>query len=115
MIRTRIREGYVIQPLPTRLGNLAADLARIGSVARIPIADVVQSLLEESKAFIEWSAPECPPEDAACLVDIQLRLAYWSYRWHQAQNNPVECKKLAEQAQTWSDQVLAMSGLLDSE
>ncbi len=112
MIQTSIRERYTVQPLATRLGNLAADLARIGSIATIPIADAVQSLLEESKAFIEWSAPDCRPEDAARLVEIQLRLADWHYRWPQAQNDPVECEGLAKQAQVWSDEILGMSGLL---
>jgi hypothetical protein len=56
-----------------------------------------------------------PIEDAARLVEIQLGLAYWHYRWNLIFNDSAECKKLSEQAQAWSDEILAMSGLLESE
>jgi hypothetical protein len=35
--------------------------------------------------------------------------------WHPAQADPPERKKLAEQTQVWSDEILAMSGLLEAE
>jgi len=75
-------------------------------------------MLEESRAFIEWSAPDLLPDrvdDAARLVDIQRGLTHWYWNWHEAQNDPVEREKLAAQARAWSDEVLAMSGLLEQE
>lgn len=51
-----IRECYLRDELPTRLGGLAANLARIKSFSSHPAdRELVESLLEESKFFIEWS------------------------------------------------------------
>lgn len=116
--REAIRERYMRDPLPTRLGGLAADLARIASTARIPAVAAVTSMLDESRAFIEWSAPDLLPDrvdDAANLVDIQRGLTHWLWIWDQAQHDPAARAQLAEQAQQWSDEVLAMSGLLNTE
>ncbi len=118
MISNEIRERYLKDPLPTRLGGLAADLARVASFSEIHDAAVVEGLLEESQAFIEWCAPSLLPdrmEDAARLVDIQRSLTDWYHRWNQIVNDLVERKKLAVQAQHWSDEVLKMSGLLEQE
>lgn len=115
MIPDTIRQRFLLQSVPIRLGGLAADLARVASAAEIPAIDAVSSLLEESKAFIEWSAPSLPVEHATRLVEIQLGLAYWQFRWDQIIYDPAECKRLTVQAQAWSDEILAMSGLLESE
>jgi len=112
------RERYLEQTLPTRLGGLAADLARIVSAAKIPAIQAVGDLINESRAFSEWSAPALLPErvdDAARLVDIQRGLTYWYHRWQHIVNDLIEREKLSAQAQQWSDEVLKMSGLLDQE
>ena len=104
--------------LPVRLGGLAADLARIASTARIPAVAAVTSILEESRAFIEWSAPDLLPDrvdDAERLVDVGRGLTHWLWIWNDAQHDPAACARLAEQAQQWSNEVLAMSGLLNAE
>ena len=114
-----IQERYMQDGLPIRLGGLAADLARIVSFSKNPgSAPVVASLLDESLFFVEWSAPDLLPdrvEDAAALVDIQRGLTHWFWIWDQAQNDPTQRARLAEQAQVWSDLVLKMSGLLNAE
>jgi hypothetical protein len=118
MIPQTRRERYSNQPVPTRLGGLAADIARIASIAEIPSVAAVASLLDESSAFIEWSAPDLLPDrvdDAAHLVEIQRGLAYWRFVWHQLHNDPTKRKQLAAQARAWSDEILQMSGLLDQE
>ena len=49
-----IRERYLRDTLPLRLGGLAANLARIKSFSDHPDHyDVVENLLNESKFFIE--------------------------------------------------------------
>jgi len=117
MTSPEIRDRYMQDALPIRLGGLAADLARIVSFSKNPkSAPVVASLLDGSRYFIEWSAPDLLPDrvdDAARLVDIQRGLTRWYRIWHEAQNDPTASKQLAEQARAWSDEVLKMSGLLD--
>jgi hypothetical protein len=73
-------------------------------------------MLEESRAFIEWSAPDLVADrvdDAARLVEIQRALTRWHWIWDKAQQDPAKRRELAEQARAWSDEVLKMSGLLD--
>jgi hypothetical protein len=119
MINQEIRNRFLQDELPVRLGGLAADLARIVSFSKnLKSASAVTSLLEESRYFIEWSAPNLLPDrvdDAARLVDIQRELTHWYLIWNQAQAVPAQREKFSEQAQTWSDEVLAMSGLLEKE
>ena len=111
---TRVRERYMRDPLPIRLGGLAADLARIGSTAVNPAnARVVDVLLEEARRFIEWTAAESEPDTASHLMDLQLSLTLWLQIWRKAETTPALKALLAHQALCWSDQVLAISGLLD--
>ena len=112
MIPVSRRERYLRQPIPMRLGGLAADLARIASFAEIPANAAVESLMEESKAFIEWAAPDLDIEPAARLVEIQRGVARWHLAWSEAQNDAAQRRELARQARAWSDEILGMSGLL---
>ncbi len=110
---TAIRERYLRDELPVRLGGLAANLARIKSFSDHPAhRDVVETLVEESKFFIEWAAPEAELEVQARLVELQLLLARWQRRWEDIWADPVQRAAVAEQAHDWSKQVLEMSGLL---
>lgn len=111
-----IRARYLADPLPQRLGALAADLARVSSSARHPNrAASVALMLEESQHFIEWVAAETEPEIAVELVDIQVMVALWRRLWPDAQHTSTQRALLALQAKKWSDQVLGYSGLLDAE
>ncbi len=112
MIPVSRRARYLRQTIPMRLGSVAADLARIASFAEIPANAAVESLMDESKAFIEWTAADLEI-DAARLIEIQRGLARWHFVWSQAQNDANERRKLADQAQAWSDEILGMSGLLN--
>ncbi len=112
--RERKRDRYLRDPLPIRLGGLAADLARVASTARHePVNPAVVTMLEESQWFIEWTAADTEIEVAAELVDIQRQVALWRRAWPEAQKQSIQRALLSVQAQKWSDQVLAYSGLLD--
>ena len=111
--RTVIRERYMRDQLPVRPGGLAANLARIKSFSDHPDhRDVVESLLEESKFFIEWSAPEAGLEVQAKLAELQLHLACWQHAWSDIWPDPMQRATVAKQAGIWSKRVLEMSGLL---
>ncbi len=108
-----IRERYLRDAVPIRLGGLAANLARIKSFSDHPDhREVVESLLDESKFFIEWTAHETVLETQVKLVELQLQLARWQCVWKDIWANPTERVAVAEQAGIWSKQVLALSGLL---
>ena len=110
-----IQERYLRDSFPVRLGGLAANLRRIKSFATQDAnSDAIVSLIEESKYFIEWTAPEAQTEAAEQLVNLQVQLAGWQRNWSQIWSDPSHRKQIAEQSQAWSDQVLALSGLLQS-
>ena len=107
-------ERYLRDPLPIRLGGLAADLARVASTAHFESGNATAEMLEESQWYIEWTAAEAEVEVAAALVNIQVMLAIWRRAWPEAQKSRVQRTLLAVQAQQWADQVLDYSGLLDA-
>lgn len=108
-----IKERYLRDPLPIRLGGLAANLARIESFSDHPASrEAVSDLLEESKYFIEWTALEAELEVQAELVEIQRQLAQWQYRWDQLWADTDERAAMAKQAGVWSLRILEHSGLL---
>lgn len=108
-----IRERYLRDELPTRLGGIAANLSRIRSFAAQSASDeVVESLMDESKHFIEWTAAEAEIDTAAELVQLQLELAGWQRSWAQIRVDAALRDQLAKKAGIWSKRVLEMSGLL---
>src|SRR6266498_6045915 len=80
-----LRERYLRDPLPRRLGGLAATLGRVSSVARKSSDPTnVARLLEEAKYMIEWTAADTEPEIAAELVSMQTLLNLWLEAWDKA-------------------------------
>src|SRR5689334_25289015 len=108
-----IRERYLRDAIPTRLGGLAANLRRISAFARQETGrEVVASLIDESKHFIEWTAREAQLDTAAELVTLQVQLARWQTRWPDTWLDQQQRADVGEQARRWSDRVLQLSGIL---
>ena len=111
----KIRSRYLNDPIPVRLGGLAANLARVASFSKNDgHHQVVLNTLLESKWFIEWTATELNPEIAEKLVELQIQLAIWEIRSHHKWNDHNWRAELADQSQQWSQRILNMSGLLNS-
>ena len=110
---TALKERYLRDPLPVRLGGLAANLARVRSFSDHPDhCDVVEGLLEESKFFIEWTTRDAALDLQAELVQLQVQLSRWQRAWPAIWAEPARRQAVAEQAQQWSERVLHLSGLL---
>ncbi len=111
---TAIQARYLRDDLPIRLGGLAANLRRVQSFSRNDAnRDVVESMLDESKHFIEWTAAEADIDKAAELVELQVQLARWQYKWQEIWNDPMKRREVAEQSGRWSDRVLELSGWME--
>jgi hypothetical protein len=109
-----IQERYLRDAVPIRLGGLAANLRRIKSFATQEASrEVVASLIEESKHFIEWTARDAQVETAAQLVELQVQLARWQQRWPQIWLDSAQRHQIAEHSLEWSERVLRLSGLLN--
>ena len=107
-----LRERYLRDPLPIRLGGLAANLARIQSFSIHPgHGDAVARLVHESKLFIEWTASEADPSVQAVLADCQRQLARWHFAWSDIWSSPARRAEVATDAGLWSHRVLEASGL----
>lgn len=110
---TSRQKCYLCETVPNRLGELAANLARIKSFSSNDLnQDAVVSLIEESKFLIEWTAMDAGIDRAAELIELQVQLAHWQLKWSRIWANPVQRMQAAAQAKIWSDRVLEMSGLL---
>jgi hypothetical protein len=106
------RERFLRDPLPRRLGGLAATLGRISSSARNSAdPSIVTNLLNEARYFIEWTAADAEPEVAAELVSMQTLLTLWLKVWKNASHSHEQRTLLSVQAKNWSDRTLEFSGL----
>ena len=111
--KEKLHDRFLRDPLPRRLGGLAATLGRISSSARKSTdPNVVSNLLDEAKHLIEWTAADTEPETAAELVRIQIMISLWQRAWDEASQSPKQRLLLSVQAKDWSDKALDFSGLL---
>ncbi len=110
------RERFMLDPLPIRLGGLAANLARVSSISNNPANfEAAFGLMEESKHFIEWTAAESQIETAAELVDLQVKLALWQRTLAIDWMNDEARQGIGRDAKKFSNAVLRKSGLLDAK
>lgn len=108
----QLRERFLRDPLPRRLGGLAATLGRISSSARKSTdPSVVSNLLDEAKHLIEWTAADTEPETAAELVHMQTMITLWQRAWEESCKVPNQRLILSVQAKDWSDKAVDFSGL----
>lgn len=111
--KEKLRQRFLRDPLPVRLGGLSATLARISSSAKESNSPgVVLDLLSEARYLIEWTAAEAEPEIAAELVQTQRLLTLWQKAWTNASADRHQRTLLSAQAKDWSDKTLQSSGLL---
>jgi hypothetical protein len=109
----KLRERFLRDALPQRLGGLAATLGRISSSARRTTdPQTVYNLLNEAKHLIEWTAAETEPEAAAELVHMQTMISLWQHAWEEASQNPQQRLLLSVQTKGWSDKGIDFSGLV---
>ena len=102
-----VRDRYLKDTVPKRLGALAANLARISSFSKgTSNFKIIRSLLAESKYFIEWTTLETPISVQEKLVELQVQLAVCSYRLNQDQN---EFGEFSDKFRKWSEKLLEIS------
>ena len=91
-----------------RLGGLASNLNRIAWCAEHDDQQQAHVVFRESKYFTEWAAPSCSFDQQVMLAELQLQLALWERGWARR----FTPSAIATEAQRWSQQLLASSGLL---
>jgi hypothetical protein len=107
------KKRYLQDPVPIRLGGLAANLARVKSFSKnIANQEAVFSLFEESKHFIEWTATETETETTVALIELQIQIAVWQRQWEKIWNDEKSRDLVAIVSADWSKRVLEKSGLI---
>ncbi len=108
-----IKDRYLKESFSRRLGHLASDLARVSSfLENSKNIKAIEDILEESKFFIEWTAPEAPLNIQVILSEMQSKLALWQRHLLQQKGNSAEMKTLKKATILWSGQLIKLSGLL---
>lgn len=103
-------ERYKKMTWQQQLGNMASTLARVSNNATVPEHDqVVTMCLREAAYFIEWSAPQVPPEFLLELAAMQREILAWRRVW------PIEAARslLALHSRNQSNRLLQMAGFYD--
>jgi hypothetical protein len=105
-----IKNRYLQDGLDKRLGGIAANLARIASFSINPQNwEAVQTMLEETKFFIEWTAPDAPLNVQAFLVEVQIQITLWHRNWPRIYANPEECKKIRQWAVSVTERIFTVT------
>lgn len=108
-----IRERFLRDNPSRRLGNLAANLARIDTFGAEPDhSELVRHLAEESAFFIEWAAPDAEPEVQYELLALQRLLVNWIRSWAGLWNDPQRRVVMRETAGQWAQRLLQLAGLV---
>ncbi len=105
-----IKARYQHDDLYIRLGGIAANLARISSASSDPRdCEAVQTMLEETEFFIEWTAPDAPLNVQAFLVEVQIQLALWHRNWSTIHTEEQNREKLHRWSRLVSEKVLTLA------
>lgn len=108
----KLRSRFLQDPIPTRLGGLAANLARVASFSKHDgHQQVVAATMRESRWFIEWTANDLAPEQTAELARLQSQLARWEIQSHKKWHDERWRQELLSKSRKWSEQLIKMSGL----
>ena len=100
---------------PARLGNLASTLMRAADLARDEAgSEIVYRMLLEAQLFVGWDDSVRDERADSTLTEMKLGLERLQHRWGAAARwDAGLATEVAEKCRTYSDQALALSGLLD--
>lgn len=108
-----LKERYLRDAVPIRLGNLASSLERFSSFLSLKkFDDTNLQLLRECQLFAAWTIPDANPETRADLETLQVDLASWQ---NDFQNDAADENKraaISAACTRWAECLLEHSGLL---
>lgn len=108
-----IRARFLRDRPPRRLGNLAANLARMETFGAEPShRDVVRHLAGESAFFIEWAAPDAELDIQCQLLVLQRILVRWIRTWDGTWSDPQQRELMMKTAGQWARDLLQIAGLI---
>ncbi|MUG93765.1 hypothetical protein F7734_15605 [Scytonema sp. UIC 10036] len=107
------QQSFIKNDIPTRLNQLAENLAQIKNLfAGVGHQESILNLAKESRYFIEWTVPDMVQVDidqAAELVDLGRVVTRWLFHWDKIWLDSVEKTKVIQQAEDWLARVLEIA------
>ena len=108
-----LKERYLRDAVPTRLGNLASSIRRLGYfIGKKKYDTPVQDLLQECRLFSEWAAPDAEFETHAALATLQLDLKNWQNDFQNTNGADDWRAEINAACEQWANRILELSGLL---
>lgn len=108
-----LKERYLRDAVPARLGNLASSIKRLGYfVSKKKYDTRVQELFQECRFFSEWTAPDAEFETQAALAALQLDLQCWQNDFKNVTGADDWRAKINVACEQWASRILEFSGLL---
>ena len=108
-----LKERYLRDAVPARLGNLASSIKRLGYfIGKKKYGTTVQNLLLECRLFSEWAAPDAEFETHTALASLQLDLKNWQDYFLTAKEADDWRAEINAACEQWSNRILELSGLL---
>ncbi len=104
----KIKERFIRDPAPVRLGNLASNLLRLSKWVQMNKTDEsVIDLIREIAWSMEWTGEMASME----IAEMQREICRWRRAW------PIDSDRslLALRAHQMSHRILELSGLLKTE
>ncbi len=108
-----LRERYLRDSIPVRLGNLASSIKRLGYFAGLSQYDeTALKLIQECHAFSFWTFAEVDIDTKTALEVLQHDLKHWENDFQSSNGDDLWRAKIAAACETWSNRLLDLSGLL---
>ncbi len=108
-----LKERYLRDEVPTRLGNLASSIKRLGYfVGKKKHDAAVHQLFQECRFFSEWTAPDASHETRSDLATLQRDLNEWQKQFQNTNGDDLWRGEINAACERWSNRILEISGLL---
>jgi len=110
----KLRERFLQDPLPIRLGELSSSLARANYIGNHEAHEQVAfSLLKEPALYLEWGFPDADSSLQTDLTQIRQLIVRLREDWQAVWESPVERIAIGASLGEWAQKILDRSGLLD--
>jgi len=108
-----LKERYLRDAIPIRLGNLASSIKRLGYfLIKKKYDTTVNQLLQECWLFSNWTAPEADFETKTELAALQFDLERWQNNFQAMNGSEAWREAINAACEQWSNRLLELSGLL---
>jgi hypothetical protein len=98
--------------LSLRMERLAQNFLLMGSISLDGVdAEMIRSIVKESKVFIELTAIDLDIDSAFELAQIQRQLSRWDVHWLETWTSDSSRIEISTLPQTWAKRIREMAGV----